>query len=179
MLGQPLAKEIPDCGLLTTVPQVTSPHGEPAKRQAQSLSPSRFRWQVTFAQSSPESSPERYTGVKEPYLPTWGDERGPGNQSDWSMPKEEDPECPPPLEPHVQEFLRGEEMLAVSTGVGDSLLQTLMHEPSPMDSAEWIKWHAQQLDMPAWWWELKKVPSQDNLQEFAQRMQASFEVPKA
>ena len=46
-----------------------------------------------------------------------------------------------------------------------------------MQSAECIRWHTQ-LDMPAWWWELKEVPDQNNLQEFAQKVWASFEVPK-
>ena len=32
--------------------------------------------------------------------------------------------------------------------------------------------------MPAWWQELKEVPGQDDLQEFARRMQASFQVSK-
>ena len=48
-----------------------------------------------------------------------------------------------------------------------------------MESTEWIKWHMWQLDMPAWWQELKEVPSQDNLHEFARRVWASFQVAKA
>ena len=36
-----------------------------------------------------------------------------------------------------------------------------------------------QLDTLAWWWELKEVPNQDNLQEFTRRVWASFQVPKA
>ena len=32
--------------------------------------------------------------------------------------------------------------------------------------------------MPAWWQELKEVPSQDNLQEFRRRMWASFQGSK-
>ena len=100
-----------------------------------------------------------------------------GNQSDWSQLEEEDLGCLPTLEPHVQEFLRGEEMLPASMGVGDDLLPD-DHKPCPMQSAEWIRWHAQQLDMPAWWQELKEVQGQDNLQEFAWMVQASFEVPK-
>ena len=40
-------------------------------------------------------------------------------------------------------------------------------------------WCMQQLDTLAWWQELKEVPGQDNLQEFARRVQVSFQVPKA
>ena len=162
----------------TKVPQVMSCHGDPAKRWAQSLSPSQSRQQVTFSHSSPKSSPKRDISVKRTPPTNLGGESRPGDQSDWSRPEEEDLECPPSLEPHVQEFLRGEEMLLAGAGVGDSLLQSSTPEPSPTESAEWIKWHMQQLDMPAWWWELKEVPSQDNLQEFAQSVWASFEVPK-
>ena len=109
----------------------------------------------------------------EQHLLTWRDKRRPGDQSDWSRPEEEDHECLPPLEPHVQEFLRGD-MLLAGTGVEDSLPQTSVPEPSPMECMEWIKWHMWQMDMLAWWWELKEVPSQDNLQEFTRRVQASF-----
>ena len=58
--------------------------------------------------------------LKSTTLPTWGDEEGPSNQSDWSRPEEEDLECLPPLDPHVQEFLLGEEMPSASVGMGDS-----------------------------------------------------------
>ena len=84
--------------------------------------------------------------MKEPHLLAWRDKRRPGDQSDWSRPKEEDPECLPPLDSHIQEFLRGE-MFPASVGVGDGLPQTSTPEPSPMEGTEWIKWHVQQLDM--------------------------------
>ena len=162
----------------TKVPQVMSHHGDPARRQAQSPSPSQLRWWVTFAHSSPGSSPERDTGVKEPHLLTWRDERRPGDQSDWSRPKEEDLECPLPLEPHVQEFLRGGEMLLAGAGVRGGLPWISTPELSPMEAMEWIKWHMWQLDMPTWLQELKEVPSQDDFQEFARRVWVSFQVPK-
>ena len=104
--------------------------------------------------SSHESSSERDTGVKESHLLTWVDEREPGDQCNWSRPKEEDLECPLPLEPHVQELLRGEEILPVSTGVGNSLPQTSMPEPYPMEGLGVDKVAMKQLDMPAWWQEL-------------------------
>ena len=115
--------------------------------------------------------------MKEPHMPTWRDEGSPGDQSDWSRPEEEDLKCLLPLEPHVQEFLRGE-MLPVDAGLGDGLPQTSTPEFSPMEGTEWIKWCVWQLDMPTWWWELKEVASQGDLQEFASRVYASFQVPK-
>ena len=87
-----------------------------------------------------------------------------------------------PLQPHIQEFLRGEEMLPAGTGGGDSLPWTSMPddpEPSPMQNTAWIKWCAWQLHMPTWWQELKEALEQDNQQEFAQRVWASFKVPKS
>ena len=84
----------------------------------------------------------------------------------------------PSLDPHIQEFLRGEILLA-GMGSGDGLPQTSMPEPSLMDHMKWIKWYMRQLDILAWWQELKEVSNQDNLQEFAKRVWASFQVPKA
>ena len=81
---------------------------------------------------------ERDTSVQEPHLLTWGDERMSGDQSNWSRPEEEDLRGPPTLEPHIQEFLRGEEILPASTGVWDSLPPD-NPEPSSMQNTEWIK----------------------------------------
>ena len=96
-------------GCETQVPQVTSCHGDSARRWAELPSPSWLRQQITFANSSPESSLERDTGVKEPHLPTWGDKRGPGSSSNWFI-LEEDLWCLPPLDPHTEGFLGREEM---------------------------------------------------------------------
>ena len=60
----------------------------------------------------------------------------------------------------------------------DGLPQTSMPESSSMEGMKWIKWQGRQLDMPAWWQELKEVPDQDDLQQFTRRVQASFQVPK-
>ena len=109
----------------TKVPQAMSHDGDPAKRWAQSPSPSQLRQWVTFTHSSPKSSPERDTSVKEPYLPTWGDKGRPDDQSDWSRPGRWRPWVPP-LECHIQEFLRGEEMLPAAIGVKDGLPWTSM-----------------------------------------------------
>ena len=62
--------------------------------------------------------------------------------------------------------------------VGDNLQQTPVPEPFPQ-GAEWILWHVEQLDMLVWLQELRDIPDQDEIQEFARRVQASFKVPKA
>ena len=63
---------------------------------------------------------------------------------------EEELECPPSLEPHLQELLSREETFLAGTGVDDGLSQTSMPnnpEPSPMEKTEWILWPTQQMDM--------------------------------
>ena len=149
------------------VPQAMPCHGNTAKRWAQSPSPPQPRWQVTFAKGwaplSSKNSPGRDTRIGRAHwlpLPTWGDERTPDGQSDWSGPKAEeegDLECLPPLEPHLQELLSGEETFLAGTGAEGGLMWTSTPndpKPSPMENAEWIQWHAWQVDMPVWWWEL-------------------------
>ena len=152
-------------------------HGDSARRWAQPSSPSWLGQWVTFTHSTPKSSPKRDTSVKQPHLLTWGNKRGPGDQSDWSRPKEEDLECLPSLEPYVQEFLREEEMLPAGAWVGQPPAN-LNAWTFPLENTKWMKWCAWQLDMAVWWQELKEVPSQDNLQDFAWRVWASFQVPK-
>ena len=106
-----------------------------------------------------------------------GDKKVPGDQSNWSWVKEGDLECLPPQKLHDQEFLGEGEMLLVKARAGDGLLPD-DPKTSPMQNAEWIKWHTQQVDMLTWWQGLKEVPGQDNLQEFAQRVWASLKLPK-
>ena len=129
------------------VPQVASHHGG-SVRLAELPSPSRSRQWVTFAELSLDSSPERDAGLGEPYPPTWS-EWGLGNPSNWSR-TEEDLECLPPLNPYVEGFL------ARAEG-GDDSQQTPWPEP-PNNSSEWVKWHAEQLNTPAWWQELSQGP---------------------
>ena len=138
-------------------------------RWDQSPSLSQLREWVTFTPLSSRSSPKRDTDVQEPHLLTWRDEGRPDDQSDWSRLNKDDLECPPPLEPHIKDFLQ-EEMLPANAGSGDNFPWASMPEPSPMEGMEWIKWHMWQLDMLAWWQELNEVPSQDDLQEFTRRV---------
>ena len=176
----------------TEVPQVTSHHGDSARRWALSPNPSWPRWWMTFAEgrapSSLESSPERDTSADEAYkLPplTWGVRGHWMTNLTGSRPtaeEEGDPKCLPPLEPHLQVLLSGEETFLASAGVEGSFPWTSTPndpKPSPMEHVEWIKWHAQQPDMPAWWWELQGVTGHEDQQEFAMRIWASFEVPRA
>ena len=73
-------------------PQAES-HWEDPVRWAKSPSPARTRWQVTFEESSLESSPERYMAVKELLPSTMATE----DMSSWSQLVEGDLGCPPPL----------------------------------------------------------------------------------
>ena len=51
-------------------------------------------------------------------------------------------------------------------------------EPSPMEHEHWIKWHAWYVDTPSWWYIQEAVSNLDDPWEFAQRVGASFKVPK-
>ena len=50
---------------------------------------------------------------------------------------------------------------------------------SPLCTLEWIEWCARYVQTPSWWEELTKIPSHADHKEFAQKVCASFEVPKA
>ena len=54
----------------------------------------------------------------------------------------------------------------------------MLSEPSLNNRSEWVKWHAKQLNTPAWWPELSEVPSQSDVKEFVRRIWASFQLPK-
>ena len=76
---------------------------------------------------------------------TWGTEGMMYDDSDWSRAEEEEEkfQCPQPLEPNIQEFLRGEEMFLASAGVGDGLPRTMTpNDPKPptMVNVELVKW---------------------------------------
>ena len=49
----------------------------------------------------------------------------------------------------------------------------------PPVTPEWIEWHARYVQMPSRWEELTSIPGHADHKEFAQRVYASFEVPKA
>ena len=74
--------------------------------------------------------------------------------------------------------MTGGEALWASDGPEEDPQQTSMPEPSPQRNNEWIHWHTQHVEIPAWWQELQEVPSQSDIKEFIQRMHASFQVPK-
>ena len=77
--------------------------------------------------SSSDEGQERDAGVDRAHQMswlTWGTEGMMQDDSNWLRVEggEEQLECPPPLEPHLQELLSGEEMFLASTGVEDGLL---------------------------------------------------------
>ena len=98
------------------------------------------------------------------------------DQSDWSQPKLKDLGCPPELDPQVQEFLSGEGLPC--TGDKDDSDWSLTPEPLFKESNKCIFWHTCQVEMPAWWPELWRVPSQKDIPEFARQVWASFQMPR-
>ena len=99
----------PTASCQTEVPQVVSHHEKPTRRQSQSPSPMQLRQWVTSGQ------PQRgYQSLRTP-LNNLGGQRGSINPSHWSRPEtgpeEEDLECPPSLDPHIEEFLGGKRCL--------------------------------------------------------------------
>ena len=150
------------------VPQVASHHGGPV-RWAELPSPSRSRWWLLLKNHPQKVAWRGMQAFREPHPLTWS-KWGLGKLSKWSR-TEEDLECLPPLDPHLEGFL------AEAEGGDDSQL-TLSPEPSFNNSSEWVKWHAKQLKTPTWWWELSKVPSQMDVQEFVRWVQALFQLPK-
>ena len=104
----------------TKVPQVTSCQRDHARRWPQSSSCSHSRWCITFAQSLPEAGLKRDASAEEPHLPTWGDEVGPSNLSDFSD-RRGGPLLPTYPWPQIEEFLGGEEESLASIGAGDCI----------------------------------------------------------
>ena len=118
-----------DPGLWVIKPKSPRWHHTKGSQQEGEPSPPalvQLRWQVTF-----KDSPKKDARAKEPHLPTWRDDRGVGDQSNWSKTEEEDlaTACPL-LNPHVQEFLMGGEVFLAAVGEDD------LPKPSP-----WRAWH--------------------------------------
>ena len=90
----------------TKVPQARSHHGDPAKRWVQSPSPSQSRQQVTFAHSSFKVAARGILVWKSPTCQPGG-----WKEARWQIQLVQAwgrrHWVPAPLEPHVQEFLRG------------------------------------------------------------------------
>ena len=120
--------------------------------------------------------------------------------ANWSWPREEaqtisdkedlDLECPPPLEPHLQQLLgeREPSQWAMRWEMASHPCQHQYHpplsphenpEPSPLCVSEWIEWHARYVWTLPWWEELKNIPCHTDYKEFAWKMHVSFKVPKA
>ena len=50
-------------------------------------------------------------------------------------------------------------------------------EPLAEDYERWLEWRGQIVDTPNWWWELLGILGVSNIQELAQKIRASFELP--
>ena len=85
--------------------------------------------------------------------------------------------CPPSLDPLQEDFLGGE---APQLGIegGDVFWWSSMPEPSLENSSEWVAWWANLVDTWTWWPELSMVPRERDVEEFARKVWASFELPK-
>ena len=51
-------------------------------------------------------------------------------------------------------------------------------EPLAEEYERWVEWRGQVVNMPSWWQELGKIPEVGDLQELAQKIWASFELPQ-
>ena len=51
-------------------------------------------------------------------------------------------------------------------------------EPPVEEYKRWVTWRAQVHNMPGWWPELAEFPGVDDHQELAQKVWASFELPR-
>ena len=142
-----------------------------------SPSPIRPKCWVTYTPGEVPSSGEpleSYARWDEAYKclpPTCPVRRVPPDNTDWSTPAEgseaslsKELECPPPLEPFVQELLKDEKASCTDAGMDSGLpppspLTSGDPEPSPIEYEHWIKWHTRYVDTPAWWCELEAVPN--------------------
>ena len=107
--------------------------GEFVSRRAQSPSPLCSRWQVTF-----EDSPS--IGANDSHQLSCADEITWGNHSDWLQPKPEDLESLPMLNPWVQKFLTGEEMLWTGNECEDDPNWPATPKPFLEGSNNWTLW---------------------------------------
>ena len=103
--------------------------------------------------------------------PEWG-----GIQQEWASRR--GPWAPPSLDPDLEYFF-GEHTLLQGAEERRCPQQDLWPKPPLKDHCKWIEWHAQCMDMPAWWWELQAIPDVEDHQELAWKVRASFKVPMA
>ena len=85
-----------------------------------------------------------------------------------------DPDLGEPLElgPEVTCFLRG----LAKNSVGEEKAPS----PKPLvkELHRWVTWRAEACETPGWWRELLAVPEVQDCEELAQKVQASFHLPK-
>ena len=80
---------------------------------------------------------------------------------------------PPELGADVECFFQ--ELAGKCGEDGGSHLPT---EPPAEEYEKWVEWRGWAIDTPSWWWELGKIPEVDDVQELAQKIWASFELPQ-
>ena len=95
---------------------------------------------------------------------------------DWSQSAGGDLWDPPVLDPHVWEFLSRTESPG---GRGDEPHWPAMPKLQFHDPQAWVRWHAHWEETPTWWPELVAVPQKGDIQAFERRIRASFHMPKA
>ena len=156
------------------VPPVAVHKEDSVKRWTLSPSPIQPWRQVNFK----KSSPVRDTEVKQ-FLPsTYGDRQTIEADNSQLLSWAEEPEelgFLPKLNPQVQEFLSGREIPC--TGDEEDSDWSAMPKPTLEDSNRWVLWHTQWVQTLAWWPELREVPNQMDLLQFARRLMALFQLP--
>ena len=80
---------------------------------------------------------------------------------------------PPELGPDVEHFFQEQ-----ASGQGDDREGDTAQEPPVEDYERWVEWRGQRIATPAWWCKLLEVLGVSNIQELAQKIRASFELPQ-
>ena len=130
-----------------------------AKRQAPFPSPVRPRRWVTFKEHSTGESALTGTETSNGTEPVGGD-LGPHPLLTWTL----------------NTFLEGTHPGREQKEGGTPASPAAQTSPG-YDHCEWIEWHSQCVDMPAWWGELWAISDVEDHQELTQKVRASFEVP--
>ena len=142
---------------------------DPGRRQTALPSPVRPKRQATF--KNPKGTKTKWISP-----PTTPDRQSQKAASSWSWPwGTQGFRTLPELDAHVQDFLSRMEL---SDPGEDGSDHSLMPKPSFDDPQELVRWCAHQVETPAWWPKLVKVPTSGDPISFARRVWASFQFPK-
>ena len=83
--------------------------------------------------------------------------------------KDSDLGDPPKLKAEVTSFLQG---LSEMSGEEDPILEPPVSQP-----ADWVRWRAEECNLPTWWRELTTVQGEDT-KTLAREVRASFQFPQ-